>query len=270
MANPKVLVVVPTKNSESTLAECLNSIRRQTYNNTEIIVVDNNSTDKTPQIARNLADKFFTFGPERSAQVNYGVKNAVGDYVYKVDSDFILDESIIGQCVNKIAQGYDAIVVHNSPDVRASWIAKLRKFEVDMYKYDLKHSSARFVKKEVYLEIGGFDEKITFGEDYDFQNRLNRAAYKTGFIPAEALHLGEPKSFWAHMARYYAYGKDSVNYLSANKKEARWQLSFFRGAYFRNWRKFVGHPLVGAGFIIYSLCKFFFAGLGLVMAKIQR
>jgi glycosyltransferase involved in cell wall biosynthesis len=270
MNNPLVSVIVPTKNSSSTLRDCLNSIKNQTYKNIELIVVDNNSTDNTKTIASEFATKVLNQGPERSAQVNYAVTQAKGEYVYKVDSDFILDENVVQQCVDEMNKGFDAIVVHNTPDVRVSWIAKIRKFEVDMYKYDITHSSARFVKKDVYKKIGGFDESITAGEDYDFQNKLNRKGYKTGFVDAEALHLGEPKAIIPHLRKFYDYGRDFVNYKSKNEEESGKQLAFVRPVYFRNWKKFVKHPFMAIAFITYSIFKFGAGGLGFVSGKLFK
>lgn len=269
MSNPLVSVIVPTKNSSRTLASCLESIKNQTYKNTEIIVVDNFSTDTTSEIAAVFTDKFFECGPERSAQVNFGVSVAQGEYVYKVDSDFLLDSHIIEQCIQKIDAGADAVVVHNTPDERISWIAKVRKFEVDMYKYDITHSSARFVKKNVYQAIGGFNTNITAGEDYDFQNKLNRAGYKTEFVAAEALHIGEPTNFWKHLKKYYEYGRDFVHYEQENKKESKKQLSFFRGVYRKNWKKFMLHPLQSSIFFFYNICKFSAGTLGYISSKIK-
>lgn len=269
MSNPLVSVIIPTKNSSRTLEACLVSVKEQSYENIEIIVVDNSSTDNTKDIARKYTDKVFDKGPERSAQVNYGVKYATGDYVYKVDSDFILDKEVVKQCINEASKGFDAVVVHNSPDVRISWIAKVRKFEVDMYKYDLTYSSARFLKKSVYEKIGGFDENVTAGEDYDFQNKLNRGGYKTGFIDAEALHLGEPTDFWKHMMKYYEYGKDFVNYKKNNSDESKKQLSFFRGVYFKNWKKFLLNPVMAVVFLFYNCFKFGFGGIGYLLSKIK-
>ncbi len=266
--NPLVSVIVPTKNSSTLLGLCLESIKNQTYSEIEIIVVDNFSTDKTQELARTYTSKVFEFGPERSAQVNYGVHKAEGDFVYKVDSDFILDPEVVSQCISKVQEGFDAVVVHNSPDVRVSWIAKIRKFEVDMYKYDITHSSARFISKAVYEKIGGFNPAITAGEDYDFQNKLNRFGFKTGFIDAEALHLGEPTHFWPHMKKYYEYGKDFVNYQKENGVESKTQLKMGRYIYFKNWRKFIAHPILGLKFIIYTFFKFSFGGLGLLSKKI--
>ncbi len=265
--NHLVSIIVPTRNSSQYLDACLSSIKQQTYQPIEIIVVDNNSTDDTKKIAKHHGALVLNQGPERSAQVNYGVSKAKGQYVYKVDSDFILDKRVVEQCVHKIAEGFDAVVVHNSPDTSVSWIAKIRKFEVDMYKYDLTHSSARFVKKNIYKKIGGFDDDITAGEDYDFQNKLNRAGYRTGFIDEEALHLGEPTSFWKHMIKYYTYGKDFRKYRSKNKDNAGKQLSFFRNTYFKHWKHFAVNPVLGLAFILYHSTKYVFGALGYIIGS---
>lgn len=247
----------------------MQSLKDQTYRNIELIVVDNFSTDGTQDLARKFTDNLYEQGPERSAQVNYGVTKANGEYVYKVDSDFVLDPDVIQQCVDEMQKGFDAIVVHNSPDVTVSWIAKIRKFEVDMYKYDLTFSSARFLKKSVYEAIEGFNSAITAGEDFDFQNKLNRGGYRTGFIDAEALHLGEPTSFWKHLKKYYWYGKDFVNYQKENSKESKEQLNIIRPVYLRNWKKFIRHPILGIGFIAYSVLKFGAGGMGYAFKKLR-
>jgi GT2 family glycosyltransferase len=139
-----------------------------------------------------------------------------------------------------------------------------------MYKFDITHSSARFVNKEVFKKIGGFNEKITAGEDYDFQNRLNKDGYKMGFIDAEAIHLGEPTSFWKHIKKYYDYGRNFVFYRAENREESKKQLRFFRGVYFRNWRKFLRRPVLGASFFFYNFLKYVAGGLGYVWGRIRN
>jgi glycosyltransferase involved in cell wall biosynthesis len=270
MTDPIVSIIVPTYNSATLLSACLDSISKQNYRNIELIIVDNNSTDNTKMIALKYTKFVFNKGPERSAQVNYGVERASGEYVYKVDSDFVLDQEVVSECVNEASTGFDAIVVHNSPDVRVSWIARIRKFEVDMYKYDITHSSARFVRKDVYQKIGGYNPEITAGEDYDFQNKLNRGGYRTGFITAEALHLGEPTKLWPHMKKYFEYGRDFRNYRKANTKESAKQLGFARQVYFRNWRKFITQPVTALGFSLYNIAKYSAGGLGYLVGKIQE
>lgn len=266
-SNP-VSIIVTTKNSLKFFEKCLISIRKQSYKNIELIVVDNYSVDNTVNIARKYTKHIYIKGPERSAQRNYGAKKASNKYLYFVDSDFVLEKNVVSQAMKKINEGYDAIVVHNSPDVSVSWIAKVRKFEVDMYKYNLDHSAARFFKKDVFEKIGGYSEDITAGEDYDIQNKLNRGSYKTGFIDAEAIHLGEPTSILKHMKKYYEYGKDFNKYKKANKDESKKQLGFFRPVYFKNWKKFVKSPILGLSFIIYHILKFLSGGLGMLVGRI--
>lgn len=265
-----VSIIVTTKDSSKFLDVCLKSIKNQTYENIELIVVDNFSTDKTVEIAKKYTNKIFIKGPERSAQFNFGVEKSNGEFVHRVDSDSILDREVVRQCVDKINEGFDAVVIHNSPDTTVSWIAKIRKFEVDMYKYDITHSAARFLKKEVSQKIKGYNEAITAGEDYDFQNKLNRAGYKTGFIDAEAIHLGEPKSFFKHLMKYYDYGKDFINYKSENEKESKSQLKFIRKVYLKNWKKFIFHPILGLCFIVYHCFKFAFGGAGYLIGRIKQ
>src|SRR5689334_15994468 len=101
MKNPLVSVIVPSYFSAATLDQCLESVAKQTYKHIELIVVDNHSTDGTLAIAKRYTDKVFTKGPERSAQVNYGVSKAKGEYIYKIDSDFVLEPTVVEECVAK-------------------------------------------------------------------------------------------------------------------------------------------------------------------------
>lgn len=269
-SNGLVSVIIPTKNSARTLNRCLASIKNQSYKDIELIVVDNNSTDRTKEIAKKYTTNVYNFGPERSAQRNFGAKKAKGNLIYFVDSDFLLQQNVIKECVEKISECFDAIVVHNTPDSSVSWIAWIRKFEVDMYKYDHTHSAARFFKKNVFEKIGGYNPNITAAEYYDLQNRLNRNKYKTGFVESEAVHLGEPKHFITHMIKYYKYGKDMVNFKKYNKKESKKQLRFFRHVYFKNWRNFLFHPIKTIIFCFYNSCKYAFGGLGYVVGVFEK
>jgi len=99
--NPLVSIIIPTKNSEAPIERCLRSIKKQTYENIEIVVVDNYSKDKTCGIAKKLGAKVYLSGPERSAQVNFGVKIARGKYVYAVGSDFLIERTVIEECLQK-------------------------------------------------------------------------------------------------------------------------------------------------------------------------
>ena len=91
MTQPLISIVITSKNEEHNIENCLLSIKEQTYSNIEIILIDNNSNDKTIEIALNFTSKIFNKGLERSAQRNYGMNEiARGKYVMFLDADMIL------------------------------------------------------------------------------------------------------------------------------------------------------------------------------------
>ena len=99
MSEPLVSAVIPTYNSEKTLEKCLKSIRRQTYRNLEIIVVDKFSKDRTVEIAKRFRAKIIQDYGERARAKNIGLKNAKGKYVSFVDSDMELSKDVVKECV---------------------------------------------------------------------------------------------------------------------------------------------------------------------------
>ncbi len=267
---PLVSIVIPTKNSGRFLERCLDSIKKQTYRNIEIIVVDNKSDDNTRKVARRYTDKVFVVDAgERSEQINFGIKKSKGKYVYRVDSDFILDSNVVKEAVEKCEkEGYDAICIHNTSDPTVSFWARVRKLERDCYKGDELNVGARFFRKDIVKEIGGFDERLVAAEDYDFHNRLLKAGYKIGRIKAEEIHLGEPKSLWEVAKKHYYYGKTIVRFIEKNRGRGIKQLNPIRPAFIRHWKEFARHPLLTFGFIVYQLVKYFSGGLGYLKAKL--
>lgn len=101
MNSPLVTVIVPIYNVAGYLAECLNSLVRQTLKQIEIIMVNDGSTDNSEAIAKTYSGKYENFklisGENRglSAARNIGLEVASGEYVYFLDSDdFIADNAI--------------------------------------------------------------------------------------------------------------------------------------------------------------------------------
>ena len=89
----KISVIIPVLNREKFIQKCLDSLTSQKGVNLEIIVVDNNSEDQTPQIVKNLAkthQNIHYYNMKKrsvSAARNLGIKKAAGDYISFVDSD---------------------------------------------------------------------------------------------------------------------------------------------------------------------------------------
>ena len=93
--NNFISIIITTKNEEKNIRNILNSINNQTFKNYNVIVVDNNSTDKTKSLAESLGAKVLNKGPERSAQRNFGVSESNGKYVLILDADMILEKEVL-------------------------------------------------------------------------------------------------------------------------------------------------------------------------------
>src|SRR4030042_5320846 len=162
-----ISIIIATRNEERNIENCLKSILAQTYpkEKLEIIVVDNNSTDRTKEISRKYTDKIFNRGPERSSQKNFGVEKSEGEYFIHLDADMTLGENVVKECVEKV-QNDGNIVALYIPEIIAGdkFFSKVRRFERKFYDGTVI-DAVRFIKKEKFLQIGGVVEKLyAFGE----------------------------------------------------------------------------------------------------------
>lgn len=266
MSNGTVSVVIPAKNSSETIERCLTSVREQTYSNIEIVVVDNHSDDNTEELARTYADQVIRSGPERCPQANIGAKAATGEWVYFVGADFELDRNLIKEAVTRADEAdADAVLVHNHSDATVSRWARVRAFERAMYKGDDLNVASRFIRRDRFLGIGGFDETLIAGDDYDLQARLTADGAKFVHIDATELHLGEPKTLREVIRKHYFYGSDLKKYVAKYGRSTVKQLSPIRPAFLKSWRQFVRHPRTAALFFVYQVAKYAAGGAGWVM-----
>jgi len=106
VAEPLVSIIVPVYNVALYIDACLESIKQQTYQNIEIIVVEDCSTDNSKQaLTLHLTDKRIRVIQHNknsglSAARNTGIKSAIGDYMMFVDSDDIVDTRLVAACVD--------------------------------------------------------------------------------------------------------------------------------------------------------------------------
>ena len=190
MTHPLVSIVITTKNEEDNIENCLISITEQTYPNIEVIVVDNNSTDKTFEIALKFTDKVFNKGLERSTQRNYGmVKIACGKYVMFLDADMILGPKTAEACVLMIENG-NWIALHIPEIVLGiKYFTRVRRFERSFYNGTVV-DGARFFKKSIFVEVGGFDETMSGPEDWDIDKKVKQIG-QIGLLPTSSEYLEE-------------------------------------------------------------------------------
>ena len=181
-----VSVIVTTKNEEKNIENCLQSITNQTYKNFELIVVDNFSDDKTVQIAKNYKAEVYLKGNERSAQRNYGALKASGKFLIYLDADMILTNQLIEQCVFQCeCQNIDALYIPEKIVGKGFWI-KVRDFERSFYSGTVI-DAVRFIRRDLFLKAGGFDESLVGPEDWDFDKKI-RSLGRIGLSKASLYH----------------------------------------------------------------------------------
>jgi len=276
MKEPLVSVVVPTRNSEKTIGACLDSIKNQSYWNIEIIVVDNHSTDHTCDIARLYTEKVFLAGPERSAQRNDGASRASGDYLLFPDSDMVLTEDVVKDCVERILESPDvlAVVIPEESFGEGFW-SDCRRLERLFYRGVDWLEASRFFKKDAFLAMGGYDLRNTGTEDFDLPQRIKAhyGAGSTSRIVSLIYHNEQRRTLVEACTTNYYYGHALDAYLSveANRENFRKQQSVLQRyrLFFSDPRMLFRNPAIGFGVLFMKVCEFGAWGTGFLTAKFK-
>lgn len=269
---PLVSVIITTRNSAATLAVLLKSIKTQTYKNREIIIVDNNSSDKTFEIARRYTSKVFNKGPERSAQRNLGAGKAAGDYLFFLDSDMTLTKNIIKECVDKFNNKNElaGVIVPEISFGLGFW-AKVKAFEREIIQGEYYLEAARFFPKKIFSEFEGYDENLTGPEDWDLPRRIAKS-HRLGRIKSHILH-NEGKTEILNLARKkFYYGLSAHKYLKKHNLSVISPMTLYilRPSFYKNWRKILLHPLLSVGMVVMLVAESIGGGLGYIVGRLKK
>jgi glycosyltransferase involved in cell wall biosynthesis len=255
-----VSVVVPTRNSASTLAACLRSILEQSHP-VELVVVDNFSTDATPEIGRGMATIFEQAGPERSRQRNLGAKRASGSYLLFVDSDMVLPPKVVWECLEQAAHGHRAVIIPEVSRGLGFWAAA-KALERACYVGDDSIEAARFFERSLFEELGGFDEALTGQEDWDLTARVRERGVSIGRSGTPLTHDEGALRLWETMRTKFYYGRTMARYVARHRGAARLQLTLLRPAFRRQSELLRAHPLLSAGMLAMKTCEAAAGALG--------
>jgi glycosyltransferase involved in cell wall biosynthesis len=256
-----VSIVVTTKNEEKHISSCLESVLRQDYtaDRLEIIVVDNNSVDRTKEIASRFTPLIFDHGPERSAQRNFGIARARGRYILYLDADMTLGEGLLSECAEKCdREGLAGLYIPERIIGKGFWI-KVRDFERSFYNGTCI-DAVRFFLRQTALAIGGFDENLNGPEDWDFDRRL-RTAGKEVIASAVIFHNEGRFNLRRYLKKKSYYSRGFTAYIAKWGRDdpgIRKQFGFryrYLGVFLENgkWKRLIGHPLLAGGMIFLRL-----------------
>lgn len=176
MKLPDISIIITTKNEEKNIKNCLMSIEQNKNVQKEVIVVDNYSTDKTLEIAKQFDCKIYQKGEERSKQRNFGIQQSNSDIILFLDCDMIIGPELLFNykkfLIEKKKQNCIGLYI---PEIILgnNFYSKVRRFERLFYNGTVIDCARIFFKKD-FFEIGMFDENLTGPEDWDFDKRLRK------------------------------------------------------------------------------------------------
>ena len=216
---PKVSVVVCAYNAASTLRECLASIERVEYPDYEVILVDDGSTDLTPQIAADFP-KVRTVRQDNhglSFARNVGAEHARGEIVAYTDADCVVDEDWL-RCLMQAMrdQGVPAIGGPNITPHSDGWNARCvaaSPGNPSHVMFDDRHAEHipgcnMAFRRDSLLGLGGFDAQFrTAGDDVDFCWRLLDHGGAIGYAPGAFVWHHRRETVMAYLKQQIGYGR---------------------------------------------------------------
>ena len=218
---PLVYIIILNWNGWQDTIECLESLKKQTYRNFRIVVVDNGSSGPDVDILGERYGDFITiienkknygFAGGNNVGIKYALKQGA-DYILLLNNDTILDPYFLEEVLKVAEQDPKVGIVggkvyyYHYPNILQSvggkvnwWIGKIYHYGDcldrgqfdEVAERDFVYATAMLVKREVFEKIGLLDPTLFFGiEEYDFCTRAKKAGYRVMYTyKAKIWHKG--------------------------------------------------------------------------------
>jgi glycosyltransferase involved in cell wall biosynthesis len=189
-----ISVIIPSYNYGKYLREAVESVIGQTYQNYEIIIINDGSTDNTKEVAESLIAKYPNFAirlihQKNSGQPaisrNRGIFEANGEYILCLDADDMLQPTMLEKCLNVLERDRNiAIAYTDRQDFDGvDQIVQAKNYDFSQLKYANHISYCALFRKEVWDKIGGYRTNIKGCEDWDFWVAAGAKGYFGRRIP---------------------------------------------------------------------------------------
>jgi len=196
MKSPRFSVVVPTYNRASTMQETLDSCWQQTFEDFEVILVDDGSTDDTESVARSISDPRLRYvhqnngGPAKAR--NHAIELARGDYIAYLDSDDVWFSQHLANADAQVRESgadflYSQIIVDRG--VGRYWLKPTRPIGEEEAIFDYLYVHGGFIQTSTVVvskaltKLVRWDESLTFGDNDQYAIDMCKAGAKPFMLP---------------------------------------------------------------------------------------
>jgi glycosyltransferase involved in cell wall biosynthesis len=206
----KLSVVVITRNAGIFMRDCLDSLIHQSRKPDEVLVVDANSTDGTPEIVKEYAAKWpfvrlLVHPGTRGEGRNFGVENSKGEIVAFIDADAIAHAMWVEELI-KAMQNADVVA---GREVRLGYhgFVSLKRVGMLFNGVDITYPSVNLAyRKTAFDSIKGFDPWFKEAEEVDLNYRAVEAGYKLVYHPTAIVYHNARSSFSGFFKQSFWYG----------------------------------------------------------------
>jgi len=204
---PRVSIIVPVKNEGKVIGRLLKNLVELDYSNKEIIIVEDGSTDKTPQICQQWADRYPSLikcyrngvSNGKPSAINYAAKKASGEIVAVYDADTMLEPDTLQRVVvhfkdPSVAAVQGELETLNPDENVITRLSVLNDFIVNIQQLGRNRLSLfvpllgtnQYVRRDVLEELGYWDSNA-LAEDTEISLRLARKGYKVKYVHVKAM-----------------------------------------------------------------------------------
>ncbi|MFA6391396.1 MAG: glycosyltransferase family A protein [Patescibacteria group bacterium] len=188
-----ISIIIPTYQHGQALKQCLDSLFAQTYQDFEIIVVNDGSTDNTKIVLEHYKDRIKVINQANSgsnAARNNGSKSAIGDYLLFCDADIIADKNMLEEMKHALDHDQNASYAYSD----FMWGAKIFKLypfnKGELYIKNYIHTNS-LIRKNCFP---GFDVNIARLQDWDLWLTMLESGYVGTYIPKVLFSVKPRKS----------------------------------------------------------------------------
>jgi len=212
--SPKVSVITPAYNAQSTIGETIESVLSQTFTDFEMIIIDDGSTDDTANVVHRFKDNriiyLYQTNKEKSEARNNGIKNAKGKYIAFLDADDTWFPEKLEKQVRLMQNNPEIGLVYSDlyyfddetgeDLILYSRIASLHRGKIPielLLENNFIKSNTPLIRRKIFCQVGLFDTNLDLCEDWEMWLRII-VKYPIDYIdePLARYRIHTKVSFW--------------------------------------------------------------------------